>query len=194
MKLIFRIFLAVSLLLGTFNISFAQDESTISKSDIIALYNANKLQDSYQLISQIPEDKRDAELWLILANITQDYGKDIDAIFLLQKVISVDPGYYKAYYNLGNLYFKDGKFIKAIENYELALKFNKNFPFAYYNLGCCYYSDGQYGKAKSNFQKAIKLKSTEPNFYYNLALTYKKMNNKKQAQKMLDTYDNLSKN
>lgn len=194
MRLVLKIFILFALILGTISVSFSQESNLPSKADIIALYNSNKLQDAYELISQIPEENRDAELWLLLANITQDYGKDIDSVFLLRKAISVDPGYYKAYYNLGNVYFKDGKTLKAIENYELTLKYNRNFHPAYYNLGCCYFNDKQYGKAKSNFLKAIKLKGTEPNYYYNLALTYKQMNNKKQAQKTLDIYDNLSKN
>lgn len=194
MKMIFKIFLIFLLFLGLINITFAQDDSLELKNNSVALYNANKLQDAYQLISQIPEEKRDAELWLMLANITQDYSNEIDSVFLLQKALTVDPTYYKAYYNLGNLYFQDDKLIKAIENYELAIKYNKKFAYAYYNLGCCYLKDGKYSKAKSYFLKAIKLKSNEANFYYNLALTCKKMNDNKQVQTYLNNYDNLTKN
>lgn len=194
MKMILRIFLIFLLFFGVINVTFAQDDSVELKNNAVALYNANKLQDAYQLISQIPEEKRDAELWLMLANITQDYNNEIDSVFLLQRALSIDPTYYKAYYNLGNLYFQDDKPIKAIENYELTIKYNKKFAYAYYNLGCCYLKDGKYSKAKSYFLKAIKLKSTEPNFYYNLALTCKKMNDNKQAQIYLSSYDNLTKN
>ena len=74
-----------------------------AKLEITALYNANSLKDAYALISSIPEDKRDADIWLLAANITQDYGKEKDAIYLLQKAVLVDPSCYKAYYNLGNI-------------------------------------------------------------------------------------------
>ena len=172
--------------------SFSAEDYNAVKKDVIALYNSNKLQDAYLLIAKVPEEERDAQLWLILANITQDYGKELDAIFLLQKAIAVNPTYQKAYYNLGNLYLKDQKIVKAINNYELAIKYDKTFAYAYYNLGICYLKDNQYGKAKSNFLKAIQLKPTEPNFYYNLALTYKKMNKPKMAEKALKSYNSLT--
>ncbi len=193
MKIIFRQILIILFLITAILPSFAADDYTVMKKDIIALYNSNNLQDAYLLIAKVPEEQRDADLWLILANITQDYDKELDSIFLLQKAIAVDPTYYKGYYNLGNLYLKDNKIVKAINNYELAIKYNKEFPYSYYNLGICHYKDGNYSKAKFNFLKAIKLKPTEQNFYYNLALTYKKMNNKKMAEKALMSYNALSK-
>lgn len=161
------------------------------KRDVVALYNTNKLQEAYQLAATIPEADRDAEVWLILANITQDYDKDLDAVFLLSKAIEKNPKYYKAYYNLGNLYFEDNKLTKAVQNYELAVKYNKDFAYGYYNLGCCYLKDALFSRAKSYFLKAIKLKPNEPIFYYNLALTYKKMNKNKQAARALDVYNKL---
>lgn len=192
MKKILKLFILI-LLLNVVNYSFADEDYSAQKSQIIALYNSNSLQDAYQMIAKIPEDKRDAEMWLILANITQDYKDDLDAFFLLQKAIEKDPKYYKAYYNLATLYFKDNRTAKAIENYELAIKYNKDFAYAYYNLGCCYFKLGEFQKAKSYMAKAIRLNSREPNFYYNLALTYKKLHNEKQAKKALDYYNNLQK-
>lgn len=193
MKKLIKLFLMLVVACMTFSTSFADEQANVTHDDIVALYNANKLQDAYMLISQVPEANRDAELWLILANITQDYGKDIDAMFLLQKSATVDPTYYKAYYNMGNLYFKDNKLSKAIENYNLAIKYNKTFAYSYYNLGCCYLKDSDFRRAKSCFQKSIHLKNNEPMFYYNLAVAYKKMNNEKQSKHALQAYDSLVK-
>lgn len=172
---------------------FAEGSFSTQKKEIIALYNANKLEEVYQLIAKIPETDRDAEMWLLLANVTEDYRNDIDAFYLLQKAVEKDPKYYKAYYNLGHLYMKDGRLVKAIENFELATKYNKNFAYAYYNIGCCYYKSTDYKKAKDYFSKAIKIKPDVPDFYYNLALSYKKLHNEKLANKTLEYYNNLLK-
>ena len=142
-------------------------------------------------ISKIPEENRDADIWLLAANITQDYGRDIDSIFLLQKTISVAPENYKAYYNLGTLYLRDKKYNSAITNLNLCLKYNKEFSHAWNNLGLAYYELEEYSKAKKAFMRAISYKTTEPDFYYNLAVTYKKLNKKKQAEKMLKIYNTL---
>ena len=39
---------------------FAEDNFSETKKEIVVLYNTNKLKEAYQLISKIPEDKRDA--------------------------------------------------------------------------------------------------------------------------------------
>lgn len=193
MRNLAKIFLTLAIIFNS-QVCFAEtDIATITelKDQIIVLYNANKLKEAYQLISKIPEDKRDGEIWLIAANITQDYSRTLDTIFLLQKAISVDGENYKPYYNLGNIYFKDNKFNSAITNYQSALKYNKEYPYAWYNMGCAYLELEDYPKAKSAFQRAITYKSDDADFYYNLAYTLKKMNKKKQAEKFLKIYNTM---
>ncbi|MDD3237557.1 MAG: tetratricopeptide repeat protein [Candidatus Gastranaerophilales bacterium] len=180
------------------NSAFAEDnevaiQTPVDREAIIALYNANKLQEAYQLIATIPESDRDAEMWFLLANITQDYDKEMDSVFLLQKAIEVEPTFYKAYYNLGLIYLKDNKTVSAIQNFQQAVKYKKDFAYGYYNLGCAYLKDSEFKSAKSNFIKAIQLKNDEPDFFYNLALTYKKMNKNKQASKTLAIYNSMIK-
>lgn len=170
---------------------YAQDDMQEIKQQITVLYNTNKLKEAYQLISKIPEDKRDSEIWLLAANITQDYGRELDTVFLLQKALSLDETNYKIYYNLGVIYLKDNKINSAINNFKLALKYNKEFPYAWYNLGCAYLVIFDYKKAKNAFMRAISFNTTEPDFYYNLAYTYKMLGNKKQSEKMLEIYNTL---
>ena len=51
-----------------------------------------------------------------------------------------------------------------------------------------------YKEAISSFKKAIKLKSDNADFYYNLAYAYKNLNNEKEYQKAIDTYNKLKEN
>jgi tetratricopeptide (TPR) repeat protein len=46
---------------------------------------------------------------LLIGNILQDQDKIADAAFMYQRAIAVDPKFYKAYYNLGNIYLEDEK-------------------------------------------------------------------------------------
>ena len=48
-----------------------------------------------------------------------------------------------------------------------------------------------YKMAKKNLIKALELNPKNKDIYYNLALCYKELNNKKQAQKMLEAYNKL---
>lgn len=170
----------------------AEENYEKTKQEITVLYNANKIKEAYQLILTIPEDKRDSEIWLIAANITQDYDRNLDAIYLLKKAVNINPKDYKAYYNLGNIYLNENKFNSAIENYKLCLKHNKEFSYAWYNLGIAYLAVDDLQKAKSAFMRAISYNSSNPDFYFNLAYTYKQLNQKKQAEKMLKIYNTLT--
>lgn len=171
--------------------AFSMSESEINsqKLEAIALYNANNLKEAYAVISSIPEEKRDAELWLLAANITEDYERSLDAVYLLQRALKSDPKYYKAYYNLGNINFKQKKYNTAISYYRAAVKYYREFPQGWYNLGCAYYELGEYDYAKKAFMRAITYDAKKKNYYYNLALTYKQLNKPKQVQKMLDIYN-----
>lgn len=171
--------------------SAENDDISTLKQEILVLYNTNRIKEAYQLISNIPENQRDSEIWLLAANITEDYGRDLDATALLEKAISIDPTNYKAYYNLGNLQLKGNKYYSAIASYNKCLKIKKDFSYAWYNLGNAYLALDEYSKAKSAFMRAISFETVNPDFYYNLAYTYKKMGKIKQAEKMLNIYNTL---
>ena len=57
---------------------------------------------------------------------------------MYNKAIEVDGDFFKAYYNLGNIYLNDGKPNMAIEQYKKVIKLKPDFAYAHYNLGCAY--------------------------------------------------------
>ncbi len=158
------------------------------KKEIIAVYNSNNIKETYNMISKITAEERDAELWFLLANLSQDLDKEDDAITFLQKAISVNPEFDKAHYNLANIYLSKNKYNMAIEEYKLAIKYKKDFAFSHYNLGCTYLAQKNYNKAISSFKKAIELKKDEPSFYYNISIAYDAVDKKEKAEDAYATY------
>ncbi len=156
-----------------------------------AFYAQNNLEEALNILISIPAEYRNAENWLLMGNIQQDKGNIKDAVFNFESAIMADEKYYKAYYNLGIIYFSEEKYSLAIENFKKAKKYKNDLANIYYNLGCAYLTTGDYKKAKSEFIYAIQLKNTEPDYYYNLALTYKKLGNEKKAQYYADFYEKI---
>lgn len=195
MKKVISKFLIYTILLSGIQGICAAAETPLEeqKREIIALYNANNIEEAYKMISKIMEKDRDYEIWYLLANLSQDLGTDENAIFFLKKSILLNPEFDKAHYNLGNIYLKQYKYNSAINEYQIAIKYKKDYPYYYYNLGCAYYAQKEYEGAKTAFKKAIALKNDEPSFYYNLALTYKQLNKPKDAKKALDKYNEIKK-
>ena len=108
------------------------------------------------------------------------------------RAILTDSTYYKAYYNLGNIYLSDDKFNMAIEQFKMASKYNPNNAYVFYNLGCAYLKAGDLKKAKYAFIRAIELKNNIADFHYNLAFVYKKLGKEKQAKTYLENYNKLT--
>ena len=154
-------------------------------------YNTNNIAQCMEMLTKIPDSKKGAQDWVLLANIAQDREKPLDAIFFLERAIIADSKYYKAYYNLGNIYFETGNISKAMENFRKAVKLKEDFAYAYYNMGCCYLKRENYRLARYYFANAIKYNASEPSFFYNISYTYKMLKNKKRAEETLKIYNEL---
>ncbi|MBR6162424.1 tetratricopeptide repeat protein [bacterium] len=163
-----------------------------AKQRLKTIYNTNNIEEAYKIVSTIPENERDSEIWFLLANISQDLNQTEDAVFYLQKAILEDGNNDKAYYNLGNLYLQRDQNNNAIKMYNEAIRIKKDFAPYYYNLGCAYLKVEDVKKAKAMFSKAVLLNGTQPDYRYNLAYTYKLLGNDKKAQKELDEYNKLT--
>ena len=156
-----------------------------------AFYAQNNLEEALNVLISIPAESRSAENWLLMGNIQQDKGNIKDAVFLFESALMADKKFYKAYYNLGIIYYSQEKYALAVENFQQAKKYKNDLPNIYYNLGCTYLTMGEFKKAKNELLYAIELKNTEPDYYYNLALCYKKMGNEKKAKYYADFYEKV---
>jgi len=83
---------------------------------------------------------------------------DVDeAIRLLQRAVSIDPKFYKAWVNLGLAFERKGNLREAQNCYEQAIQCQPSwFPLAHYNLAGIYLRQGDLAKALSECETAIK--------------------------------------
>ena len=162
------------------------------KEQAYALYATKNFNEAFQLLDRLPNDEKNEEVLLMLANIAEENKNDNLAIKNLNKALDKNNTYYKAYYNLGCIFARKKSYFLASNNFELAIKYNKTFASAYYNLACCQINLKNYELARKNLIKAIELEPKNKDFYYNLALCYKELNKEKQAKKALEIYNSLS--
>lgn len=173
------------------NTCFASDD--LSKQ-ATAFYTDNNYNRTMDLLLQISEENRSAQDWLLLGNLMDEKGETDNAVFMYQKAINTDSKYYKAYYNLANIYLSEERYNMALDNYKKAVKLNSTNPYVYYNMGCAYIKLGDMKKAKTALLKAVTLKNDIPEVQYNLAYVYKNLNKSKTAQIYLDNYNKLLNN
>ena len=190
-KIIFKSSICFIVLLLALNSAFANEQSSIAQriENAKILYNTDHKKEALDILTKIPRSEQNEETYLLISNIYSDMGNSKSAITFLNRVISLNPHNWRAYYNFGVVYQKKNDTKGAIQSYKKAILKNRNFPYAYYNLGCVYLSEKKYKEAKPNFIKAINLKPDEKDFYYNLVYTYKMLEDEKNAQKILDVYN-----
>ena len=184
-----KIFIIFVLLLNFILCAYCENYNDV-KQQALALYATKNLSEAYSLLQSLPIGEKDEEVFLILSNISQSLGDDNLSVEYLNKSLSKNPEFYKAYYNLGCIFLKKKAYPEAIENFKLALKYNKNASI-YYNLAYSQIELENYKDAKKNLIKALQLEPLNKDCLYNLIYCYKKLNKEKQAKKVLDSLNRL---
>ena len=108
-------------------------------------------------------------------------GDPNKAIDEFEKILTQDPNFTLAHYDLAVAYRDLGMEDEAIQQYERTVELQPNFPEALSNLGSYYFRSGKLEQAKEVFEKAIKV---YPNFIQglsNLGAVLNKLGNPKEA-------------
>ena len=114
------------------------------------------------------------------------------AIIEFKKILSKNPSFVLAHYELAAAYRNLGMLDKAISQYEKTLALNPDFPEALSNLGGYYFRAGKLDQAVSTFKKAIEV---YPNFIQalsNLGAALNKQKHHYEAVKLLKKALNLN--
>lgn len=103
----------------------------------------------------------------VLSNIGRNLGKQEkykESLELLNEAINVEPTFYKAYFNRGNIFAFNNDFLSSIKDFQKSIELNPNFEFAYQNLGISKLNYGMNSKnklyikgARNDAEKAITL-------------------------------------
>lgn len=110
----------------------------------------------------------------LLAKYYQERGRHKEAIEELEKTISIDLAYVKAYNRMGVSYDKLGNFPRAVAYYKNALALNPELDYVLNNLGYSYILQGRYDEAVKLLKKAVNLNSRNKLYHNNLGLAYAK--------------------
>lgn len=174
--------------------SAAFAEESVINEQAKLLYAENRIEEAFNLLLTIPPEARTPLNWLLLGNILQDKGRDEDADFMFSQAQMNDSSFYKAVYNLGNLYLEQDKPNMAIGQFKRVIKLKPDFSYAYYNMGCAYLKLGNLKEARKNFLTAIDYNPAAADFHYNMAYVSKKLNKPKDAELYLNYYNKIIEN
>ena len=92
-----------------------------------------------------------------LALCQEKLGKSDEAETTFYEIISVDPGHSGAYFNLGNLKYKQARYTDAISFYTLAHHYNSKNTSVLYNRALAYFNNDQLEKACADMKTVMEV-------------------------------------
>ena len=122
---------------------------------------------SFSFQELLQQDKNSKEAMYYRGNFyLYGLGDPNKAIDEFEKILTQDPNFTLAHYDLAVAYRDLGMEDEAIQQYEKTIKLQPNFPEALSNLGSYYFRSGKVEQAKEMYTKAIKI---YPNFIQGLS-------------------------
>ena len=94
------------------------------------------------------------------------------AIKHLDEATRLYPDNHQAWWNLGQLYFRDKKWEEAIESLSEAVRINGKDSMYQMRLGIAYYESGNRSQAATHLEEAAELENRLATAYYYLGLVY----------------------
>ncbi len=114
------------------NIDTLAKTKTLSDTDLInaarRFYKADSYLPTIFYANKYLQNKSEAiEPHIILADVRIKQDRTLDALFELNKVLSVDPNNREARYLKGAIYYNQGEYSKAIEDFKTIYKLDSNY-------------------------------------------------------------------
>ena len=100
------------------------------------------------------------------------------------KAMQLDPLYYDAYYELGNVAYRQANYVDAAKLYTKASELNPQYGNALNNLGATYLQLNQLDKAADTFKKLLAVNPLFTQAYYNIAVIDEQTGKLKEAGEM----------
>jgi superkiller protein 3 len=116
----------------------------------------------------------------------QDKPKDADSEY--RKAIELNPRFASAYIKLGYLYYDHDYDKEAVQVFQNAVLANDSDGEAHMGLGLALQKTKQYEEGVKEFKKALELNPELFLAVYNLGITYKMMDDKKNAKEWLQRF------
>lgn len=124
--------------------------------------------------------------------LSYDMGNIEEAIEIFQDIINQQPGFFEAYINLGNAYFKAKKANEAINYWKRALGIDSKLITCYINIGNAFYYLDNINDALSHWHVALTLAPDNTTALINLGAAYEKLGDFSNAFKYYEQYLNYA--
>ena len=126
-----------------------------------------------------------------LGQALEGAGRREEAFRAFSRAITLEPGYYKAYYNLADLYLVSDQPEKALQLLQTAIRLNPDFTEAYVSAGAALMRSGRFQEMVQFLQQNLELVGDVAEARFYLGAGYAFMGNREAALHELAVLSNL---
>ena len=148
-------------------VSSGPDQKTIDELEFLT--NSNQWLSLIQrCLELIEHDERSPLVWNFLGIAQRKKGLPLLAEAAHRRAIELDPGFFAAYSNLGNVLKDLERYDEAVDIQKKSIELNPTDFRAPNNLGTLFEDIGRFDEAEKYFAKAVELGPNYPTAEYNL--------------------------
>jgi Flp pilus assembly protein TadD len=126
-----------------------------------------------------------------LGKALEEAGKRGEAFEAFSTAIKLDPAYYKAYYNLADLYLVSDQPEKALPLLQVAIQLNPDFTEAYVSVGAAFMRAGKFREVTVFLQQNLNRIADKAEARFYLGAAYAFLGNRDAAMRELDVLSRL---
>ncbi|MBF0584555.1 MAG: tetratricopeptide repeat protein [Magnetococcales bacterium] len=157
-------------------------QSSIQKK-AFSLYDSGKLSEALATAEQaLARSKQNIALLNLSAICHKGLGHQEQAISIWQYLISINPCYSDAYYNMGNLLKTLKRFEEAEASYRQAAYVKPDHVDAYYNLGILLHDLERFEEAEKSYRQALLIRPDYSDVHNNLGNLLKELKRFEEAE------------
>ena len=147
-----------------------QPDALLKEAELYLFVKQNKTSGEYanKVIDLYPNN---AKAHFLLGMNQKEMGDTAKAIYCFQKTVEIDPQYYHAFIQLGNLYSARNNPL-ALEYYKTAARINTKSSEPFYNIGVYHQKSGKVREALEAYGQALKLNTRDERSWYNLGILH----------------------
>ena len=142
--------------------------------ELVNLFNKGLFSDVFKKAQLLSKKYQNLIIiWNLLGASATHLGIFEIAIKAYEKILSLNPDYADAYYNMGVIFQNQGYLIKAIKVYKKVISIQPDHVRAYSNMGVSLKDQGKLNEAIEVFNKVILIKPNYADAYNNIGIVFR---------------------
>ncbi len=154
----------------------SKELSQLQVNSIIELFSNGLFKEALESISRLEKEYLDNPILFNISGACYAALGDLsEAVKNYEQAISINPSYYKAYFNLGNVFEELNQLDSAVLSYQRVIEIEPSYAEAHNNLGNVFRRLNQIDASIQSLEQAVTIKPDYVESHYSLGVIFQEL-------------------